>query len=66
LIYVSTEMVNVVLDIKCIRLKYMLATIIYNMLIMLFIGFLALATITFTFSFIKQSSEKSTLEYIFY
>jgi len=30
LIYVSIDMVNVVLDITCIRLKYMLETINYN------------------------------------
>jgi len=30
LIYVSIDMVNVVLDIKCIRLKYILETINYN------------------------------------
>ena len=30
LIYVSIDIVNVVLDIKCIRLKYMLETINYN------------------------------------
>jgi len=30
LIYVSIDMVNVVLDLKCIRLKYMLETINYK------------------------------------
>jgi len=30
LIFVYIDMVNVVLDIKCIRLKYMLETVNYN------------------------------------
>jgi len=38
LIYVSIDMVNVVLDIKCIRLKYMLETINYKKIILLVSG----------------------------
>jgi len=30
LMYVSIDMVNVVLDVECIRIKYMLETISYN------------------------------------
>ena len=57
LIFVYIDMVNVVLDLKWIRLKYMLETIKYNK-----VGpviwwahiFITVATIKFTFSFIKK------------
>ena len=50
-------MVNVVLDLKCVRLKYMLETINYNKVdpvIKCAQIFLAVAAIKFTFSFIKK------------
>jgi len=64
-------MVNVVLDLTCIRLKNMLETINYNKVhpviywAQIFIMFI---TIKFTVSFIKKAknSEKSCLEYMFY
>ena len=58
LIYVSIDMVNVVLDLKCIRLKYMLETINYNKVdpvIKWAQIFITVSTIRFTFSFIKKA-----------
>jgi len=54
--YVSIDMVTVALDLKCIRLKCMFETINYNKVdpvIQCAQIFIAVATITFTFSFIK-------------
>ena len=55
LIFVYIDMVNVVLDLNRIRLKYMLETIKYNKVDFLWAQlFITVATIKFTFSFIKK------------
>ena len=57
LIYVSIDMVNVVIYITCIRLKYMLETIRHNKVDHVIYWaqiFIAVATLKFTFSFIKK------------
>ena len=57
LIFVSIDMVTVVLDVECIRLKYMLQIINYNQVDPVIEWAQTVATIKFTFSFIKYSLE---------
>ena len=57
MIFVSIDMVTVVLDVECIRLNYMLQIINYNQVDPVIEWAQTVATIKFTFSFIKYSLE---------
>jgi len=67
LIFVSIDMVSVVLDVKCKRLKFMLNNNKVDPVIESAQIFITFATIKFTFFFIKSSAFQEILfKYIFY